>query len=188
MGRRGGDVVCGLMNDSEGVITDRYTIRLILQSIPLLLFPSFLAFLARSGPQQDVLLTPLERFMAINYALLLLATALCVIIATPSPSPLSDRPTTTIATGHPMLVPFTVLCLAGAFIGWNYRDIGSLGVLFSLGNGVVGAWGFWTMLFAGSASFSRKTGADKHTSRFLFNNKAAASAQKKEWKKRQKQI
>ena len=42
-----------------------------------------------------------------------------------------------------MLVPLTVLCIAGAFIGWNYLDIGSLGVLFSLGNGVVGAWGFW---------------------------------------------
>lgn len=64
---------------------------------------------------------------------------------TPSPSPLSDRPTTTIATGHPMLVPLTVLSIAGAFIGWNYLDIGSLGVLFSLGNGVVGAWGFWTV-------------------------------------------
>lgn len=81
MGRRGGDVVCVLMNDSEGVITDRYSTRLMLQSLPLLLFPRFLAFLAYSGSQQDVLLTPLERFMAINYALLLLATALCVIIA-----------------------------------------------------------------------------------------------------------
>jgi len=44
------------------------------------------------------------------------------------------------------------------------------------------------MLFAGSASISRKTGADKHTSSFLFNNKTAASVQKKEWKKRQKKM
>ena len=44
-----------------------------------------------------------------------------------------------------MIVPLTVLCIAEAFIGWNYLDIGSLGVLFSLGNGVVGAWGFWTV-------------------------------------------
>jgi hypothetical protein len=44
-----------------------------------------------------------------------------------------------------MLVSLTTLCIAGAFIGWNYLDIGSLGVLFSLGNGVVGAWGFWTV-------------------------------------------
>jgi hypothetical protein len=69
------------MNDGEGVTTNRYTTRFLLQSLPLLLFPRFLAFLAYSGPQQDVLLTPLERFMATTYALLLLATALCVIIA-----------------------------------------------------------------------------------------------------------
>ena len=69
------------MNDSESVTTDRYTTRLILQSLPLLLFPRFLAFLAHSGSQQDDLLTPLEQFMVINYALLLLATALCVITA-----------------------------------------------------------------------------------------------------------
>jgi hypothetical protein len=66
---------------SERVITDHHITRLLLQSLPLLLFPRFLAFLAYSGPRQDVLLTPLERFMATNYALLLLATALCVIIA-----------------------------------------------------------------------------------------------------------
>src|SRR5258708_18741081 len=81
MGRRGGDVVCDMMSDNEGVITDCYTIRFVLQSLPFLLFPRFLAFLAHSGPQQDVLLTPLERFMAINYASLLLVTSLCVIIA-----------------------------------------------------------------------------------------------------------
>ena len=66
---------------NEGAITDRHISRLLLQSLPLLLSPRFLAFLAYSGPQQDVILTPLERFMATNYALLLLATALCVIIA-----------------------------------------------------------------------------------------------------------
>ena len=65
----------------EEVIPDCHFYRLLLQSLPLLLFPRFLAFLAYSGPQQDVILTPLERFMAANYALLLLATALCVITA-----------------------------------------------------------------------------------------------------------
>jgi hypothetical protein len=79
---------------------------------------------------------------------------------TPSPSPLSDRPITAIATGHPMLVPLTALCITGAFIGWNSLDIGSLGVLFSLGNGVVGAWGFWTVrvvLFNPMSSFRTLT-------------------------------
>ena len=85
MGRRGSDVVRGLMNDGEGATTDCCTTRLLLQSLPLLLFPRFLAFLAYSGSQQEVLLTPLERFMATNYALLLLATALCVITAVRGP-------------------------------------------------------------------------------------------------------
>jgi hypothetical protein len=156
-------VVCDLTDDGEKAIPDHYTTRLLLQSLPLLLFPRFLAFLAYSGPQQDVLLTPLEQFMATNYALLLLATALCVVIAvlvlwcspwllfilaqfqTPSPSPLSDGPTTKIVTGHPMLVPLTTMCIAGAFISWNSLNIGSLGILLSLGNGIVGAWGFWTV-------------------------------------------
>ena len=66
---------------NEEATTNCHIYRLLLQSLPLLLFPRFLAFLAYSGPQQDVILTPLERFMATNYALLLLATALCVITA-----------------------------------------------------------------------------------------------------------
>ena len=41
------------------------------------------------------------------------------------------------------------------------------------------------MVFEGTSRYSRKTGADKHTSRFLFGNKAAASSRKKEWKKQQ---
>jgi hypothetical protein len=44
------------------------------------------------------------------------------------------------------------------------------------------------MLFADSSYISKKTGADKHTSAYLFGNKKAASAQKKEWKARQKQL
>jgi len=32
---------------------------------------------------------------------------------------------------------------------------------------------------------SKKTGADKHTSSFIFGNKSAASLQKKRWKKEQ---
>ena len=37
--------------------------------------------------------------------------------------------------------------------------------------------------FEGTGNYSNKTGADKHTSSFLFGNKAAASHQKKLWKK-----
>jgi len=41
-------------------------------------------------------------------------------------------------------------------------------------------------MFAGSPLVSKKTGADKHTSSFIFGNKASASSQKKRWKKEQK--
>lgn len=41
------------------------------------------------------------------------------------------------------------------------------------------------LLFSGTSYISRKTGADKRTSGFIFGNKAAASSQKKEWKKQQ---
>jgi hypothetical protein len=43
------------------------------------------------------------------------------------------------------------------------------------------------IIFAGSALVSRKTGADKHTSAFIFGNKASASEQKKIWKLEQKE-
>lgn len=42
-------------------------------------------------------------------------------------------------------------------------------------------------MFEGTSRISKKTGADKHTSAFLFGNKTAASKQKKEWKAAQKQ-
>lgn len=39
------------------------------------------------------------------------------------------------------------------------------------------------LVFSGSSTISRKTGADKHTSSFIFGNKSAASVKKRLWKK-----
>ena len=39
------------------------------------------------------------------------------------------------------------------------------------------------MVFQGPKTISQKTGADKHTSSFMFGSKASASEQKKLWKK-----
>jgi len=66
-------------------------------------------------------------------------------------------------------------------------EIGSLGAVFSVFMGFIGVWGLFLVIFAGPASYSKKTGADKHTSAFLFGNKNAASVIKKEWKKAQKE-
>jgi hypothetical protein len=65
----------------------------------------------------------------------------------------------------------------------------------------IGLWGLWTasynecvatairanyksqVVFANSSSISKTTGADKHTSAFIFGNQAAASSQKKRFKR-----
>jgi hypothetical protein len=86
---------------------------------------------------------------------------------------------------------------------YNGVQVGTLSTLVLLGSGALAVWGIWAvspslprsrhaftheppqLLFEQEGSFSRKTGADKHTSSFLFGNKSAASKQKKEWKKQQ---
>ena len=123
---------------NEEVIPDCNFYRMLLQSLPLLLFPRFLAFLAYSGPQRarrdphSVGMTYGGQLciIAIGYCNvchisgiihLVLPTLLFTLAQTPCPSPLGDRPTTTVATGHPMLVPFTIICIAGIEIqpgGW----------------------------------------------------------------------
>jgi len=47
----------------------------------------------------------------------------------------------------------------------------------------IGLWGLWAIVFANSSSISKTTGADKHTSAFIFGNEAAASSQKKRFKR-----
>ncbi|CAG7846626.1 SubName: Full=Uncharacterized protein {ECO:0000313/EMBL:CCA74539.1} [Serendipita indica DSM 11827] len=149
-------------------------------SIPLLFFPRFLLFLCDS----DAHLTPLEQFLSNQLGVMLLVLATASIIAAP------DTQSTTLETtaqgSHPLLPPLTIGAGFSALLAWNSKGIGSLGTFVSLGNGLAAAWGFWTLLFSGSSYISRKTGADKRTSTYLFGNKKAASAQKKEWKSRQK--
>ena len=41
------------------------------------------------------------------------------------------------------------------------------------------------LVFSGPPAISRKTGADKHTSSFIFGNKTAASVKKRLWKRDQ---
>ncbi|PVG00183.1 hypothetical protein CPB86DRAFT_813242 [Serendipita vermifera] len=149
----------------------------VLITVPLLFFPRFLVFLV--GTQGT--LTPLEQFLSYQLGVLLLALAAGSIMATPEDSSAAHIP-----SNHPLMTPVTICAALSALIAWNSKGIGSLGVFVCIGTGIVGAWGFWTMLFAGSSHYSRKTGADKRTSTYLFGNKKAASVQKKEWKERQK--
>jgi hypothetical protein len=57
-------------------------------------------------------------------------------------------------------------------------------VLGTTGSAALAAIGLWCILFATSSGrISRKTGADKRTSAFPFENKEAASAKKREMEK-----
>ncbi|RPD66158.1 hypothetical protein L226DRAFT_609053 [Lentinus tigrinus ALCF2SS1-7] len=153
---------------------------LSLVALPLICAPKLVLFLAdteRSTP------TPLESFLAWNTGIILSAIAVALVINVPS-SP-EDLTTRQGAPGHPLLEPLSAACLLISFISYNTTSVGSLGMLLCIGTGLIGGWGFWAILFAGSSRISRKTGADKRTSRFLFGNKAAASVQKKRWKKEQ---
>lgn len=160
---------------------------LVLMSLPFIAFPRFLLFLSStSGSEHRGDLTPLESFLSIHFAILALSVAAGVLVSIPTDSPITPRQAT--STGHPMLFPVTLGSLFSAFLSHNTpaSQVGPLAFFMALGAGTIGLWGIWVLLFAGSSQISRKTGADKHTSRFLFGNRSAASVQKKQWKREQK--
>ncbi|KAI0054142.1 hypothetical protein FA95DRAFT_1480235 [Auriscalpium vulgare] len=154
---------------------------LSLWSAVFILFPRFLLFAAEEGQA----LTPLESFLALHFGLLLVGTAIALITNIPSDHPLPAREQRDPPT-HPLLYPVTGVSLVSSFFSYNTPDAGGLPVVFSLCTGIIGVWGLWAITFAGASLISKKTGADKHTSAFLFGNKASASKQKKAWRKEQK--
>jgi len=103
---------------------------------------------------------------------------------------------------HPLLLPVTSTTVLLAFLSYNISGVGSLGNFIFLSSTLVGLFGLWVvcilkgtisealiwglkLLFAGTSAISKKTGADKRTSAFIFGNKHAASVRKKEWRKQQ---
>ncbi|OCH93417.1 hypothetical protein OBBRIDRAFT_702103, partial [Obba rivulosa] len=157
--------------------------RLSILSLLLMLFPSFILFLAETGEvERRPTLTPLEAFLLLHTGILLGAVAIAVVFNIPQASLSLPEALPKGTQGHPLLGALSVACTLIAFISYNTRAIGSLAFFVSVGSAVIGVWGLWAIMFAGSSYKSRKTGADKRTSRFLFGNKAAASVQKKQWK------
>ncbi|KZT09506.1 uncharacterized protein LAESUDRAFT_722471 [Laetiporus sulphureus 93-53] len=185
------DIIAGdktedvITSDSDTVLYWAWgaAILFLVTAIPLLLFPRFLLFLVEgSEAEMRTELTPLESFLSLHVGILLVAIAFALILNVPSIPAIQPQQKT---PGHPLLGPLSSACAFTAFISYNTRTVGALGLLLSLGTAIISAWGFWVMMFAGTSSISKKTGADKHTSRFLFGSKAAASSQKKQWKKQQ---
>ncbi|KAI0256808.1 hypothetical protein BJV78DRAFT_309952 [Lactifluus subvellereus] len=129
-------------------------------------------------------LTPLETFLALHFGLLFAFSAVGLVVNIPFSAPVPERDRG--PRNHPLIVSTTSFLLLSAFVSYNATGVGSLPVLYSACTGVLGVWGLWAITFAGPALVSRKTGAVKHTSAFIFGNKYSASEQKKRWKLEQK--
>ncbi|EDR14321.1 uncharacterized protein LACBIDRAFT_306033 [Laccaria bicolor S238N-H82] len=124
--------------------------------------------------------TNLETFLAQHLAIFFIAIAITLVVnipsSTPPPLPAEFNP------NQPLLVPLSAAAIISAFFAWNSRATSPLVTLFFLVDIVIGLWGLWALVFNGPAVLSKTTGADKHTSSFIFGNKASASKQKKRWK------
>ncbi|KAL4251722.1 hypothetical protein ABKN59_004488 [Abortiporus biennis] len=160
------------------------TALLLCLAIPMILFPRLLLFASETSADRRNTLTNLEAFLSLNGGIILVALATALLFNIPSQPELQT--TQEPPSGHPLLLPLTSACTIIAFLNYNTMSASSLGLLVFLGSAFIGGWGIWTILFAGSSYRSKKTGADKHTSRFLFGNKAAASVKKKLWKEQQR--
>ncbi|CAE6490402.1 unnamed protein product [Rhizoctonia solani] len=159
---------------------------LIILAACLLLFPRFLLFL--STPPDRIAresLTPLEQFLSTQLGIGLLVVSFTLVTSIPSHHPADAINQYGGAHHHPLLIPLTAGFSFIAFLAYNKSvdEIGSLGFMVFLGNGLCALYGSYLILFNGPTIRSKKTGADKHTSAFLFGNKNAASIQKKKWRK-----
>jgi len=148
-------------------------------SCALIFSPGVLLFALGQSRQ----LTPFESFLALHFGLLLAFSAIGLVVNIPSSAPVPVRDGG--PPSHPLIVPVASFSLLSAFLSYNTASAGSLPKLYSACMGLLGIWGFWVIIFAGPTVVSRKTGADKHTSAFIFGNKSSASEQKKRWKREQ---
>ncbi|KAF8238961.1 hypothetical protein L208DRAFT_1239737 [Tricholoma matsutake] len=164
---------------------------LLLAASFLTLFPRLLLFVSETesiSEHRRSALTPLESFLALHFGIWLGAIAIALILDASgiplSSSEVSDNQRS--SSYHPLLWPLSVAASVTAFLSYNTRNVGTLSWMAFVGSTIIGVWGFWTIVFGNSSLISKKTGADKRTSSFLFGNKTAASVQKKQWTNEQK--
>jgi len=161
----------------------------LLLSLCLILSPRLLLFVSEtaSSTERRTTLTPLESFLSLQFGIFLFSLSLALALNIPSVAPINMAPHEHHAhPNHPLLIPVGLASALTAFISYNSTKVGPLASIFFLVSSVIAIWSFWVIMFAGSSQVSKKTGADKHTSSFIFGNKASASFQKKRWRKAQK--
>ncbi|KAJ7709837.1 hypothetical protein B0H17DRAFT_1029429 [Mycena rosella] len=162
---------------------------LILISLILSVSPRLLLFFSETadGPEDKrTVLTPLESFLALHTSIWLSAVAISLVLNIPSIPHVDVLPRHQQTASHPLLIPLAGASCLSAFLAYNTKTVGSLASIVFVGSSIIGLSGIWAAVFGSSSSVSKKTGADKHTSSFIFGNKSAASVQKKEWLKKRK--
>ncbi|KAI9571334.1 hypothetical protein HD554DRAFT_2075290 [Boletus coccyginus] len=169
--------------DDESISVWAWTSALVLAlfSICLLAFPRLLLFLAEPSGGRATL-TSLENYLALHLGILLGTLAVTIVAVLPNGWP-TDPQRSTDPNCHPLLKPVTAASLVMTLLSYDNRSVGTLATIVLLGSSIVGLFGLWVLVFSGPPTISRKTGADKHTSSFIFGNKGAASIKKKLWKK-----
>ncbi|QRV99987.1 hypothetical protein RhiJN_28006 [Ceratobasidium sp. AG-Ba] len=163
---------------------------LMIVAAVLLLFPRFLLFVSTPlGGLTRESLTSLEQFLATQLGIGLVVVSFTLVTSIPSHHPADAAKIYDGAHNHPLLIPLTTGFALIAFISYNkpLDEVGSLGFMIFCGNSLLALYGGYVILFQGPTLRSKKTGADKHTSSFLFGNKNAASVQKKKWRKEHQQ-
>ncbi|KAG5728002.1 hypothetical protein E4T56_gene19363 [Termitomyces sp. T112] len=155
----------------------------------LTMFPRLLLFLSETAGSSDrrSALTPLETFLATHLGVWLTAIAVAVVLNMPSSPSLKELQPKSPPT-NPLLIPLTTAANLTALLSYNTKDVGTLASVVFVGSLVIALWGLWVIVFGNSVFVSTtiKTGADKHTSSFIFGNKHAASIRKQKWKREQK--
>ncbi|KAJ7097869.1 hypothetical protein B0H15DRAFT_823076 [Mycena belliarum] len=159
---------------------------LTLISLILAVSPRLLLFVSQTADdpeQKRNVLTSLESFLALHAGIWLSAVAISLVLNIPSVPPIDVLPQHQQTARHPLLIPLTVAGSLSAFLAYNTKTVGTLASMVFVGSSIIGLCGAWVAVFGNSSSVSKKTGADKHTSSFIFGNKSAASVQKKRWLK-----
>ena len=166
---------------------------LAVQSLPLILTPRIIVSLLASEPRTS---TDLESYLSrcLGFALLTLAV-ICILLT--GILPVSSQISAAQEEGsdgtikdpyaYPTLIATTTYHATSAF--YLYTQV-AYGFSFGFGVGLIASaslfcLGIWVLLFGSEKGrISKKTGADKRTSNFPFENKESAKEKKKDSKRK----
>jgi hypothetical protein len=167
-----------------------------IQSLPLLLTPKLLVSMLAAEPRR---ITDLETYLSRSLALLLLAFAalnllLTGVIPTTNTSATSSDESSSGLSSNPYAVPTVIVTTTyhAATAFYIYTNLTST-PSFGFGAGLFASTllfcvGLWVVVFGSEkVRISKKTGADKRTGNWPFENKESAREIKKESRREDKE-